>query len=231
MKKVFLILTLALFLVSTVTSAQDRLPRDNGLKSYHTDPSWRESESHPIRILAYIVHPVGWLLREGIFRPLSYFASSTAFKRSFFGYRDPYDWREPECFSSDSSVPDCRSVLPYNYGSDGGSSILGDTTAGRAGDRQVYMPDVNFDFNSRRLNSLGKGHVRQVASLLENSPSVNVVLEGHADYIGSSEYNDKLGMDRAEAVRSELIALGVSAESLSTLTFGKSQPVFEEQQD
>src|SRR5437773_922107 len=69
--------------------AQDQLPTDNGLATYHAAPRYRESESHPLRVLAYVVHPIGWVLREVIFRPLSYFASSTEVTRSVMGYREP----------------------------------------------------------------------------------------------------------------------------------------------
>ena len=41
----------------------------------------------------------------------------------------------------------------------------------------------------------------------------------------------KLGMDRAEAVRKELVSLGIPAERLSTVTFGESQPLFAEKED
>ena len=139
------------------------------------------------------------------------------------GYREPFDFRQPECFSADSSVPDCRSISPFNYGSEG--------KAVSEVDRHVYFPDVNFDFDVRRLNDLGRGRAHQIAQLLQKSPGVRVVLEGHADYKGSDPYNEKLGMDRAEALRQELIGLGVPAESVSTVTFGKSKPVLPEQED
>jgi OOP family OmpA-OmpF porin len=97
--------------------------------------------------------------------------------------------------------------------------------------RQVYFPDVNFDFDKRVLNNLGQGQARRIADSLKGSGSVQIVLQGHTDFIGSDAYNEKLGMDRAEAVRAELVSLGVSAERLSTVTFGKSQPVFSEETD
>ena len=40
--------------------------------------------------------PLGWLAREAVFRPISYFASSTEVTRSVMGYREPYDFRQPE---------------------------------------------------------------------------------------------------------------------------------------
>lgn len=233
--KVLLVLSAMLSLPGAVM-AQDRLPVDNSFVTYHTAPRYRESESHPLRVLAYVLHPIGWVAREVVFRPLSYFASSTEGTRSVMGYREPYDYRNPECFSADSSVPDCRSISPFNYadlegGDDTGANAgLNDVAAGA--ERNVYFPDVNFDFNVRALNDLGKGRVRQLSQLLQTTDTnVNVVLEGHTDYIGSPEYNEKLGLDRAEAVRQELIALGIAPERVSTVTFGKTKPIFTEEAD
>lgn len=223
------LLALLSFGVAQSALAQDNLPYDNGLSSYHTAPRYRESESHPLRIFAYVLHPIGWVLREGIVRPLSYFASSTPETRSVMGFREPFDYRQPECFSADDSIPDCRSILPFNY--DQGSQGAGGGGEGVAGEKQVYFPNVNFDFNSRKLNTLGKGRTKQIAQMLQSDPNVKVVLQGHTDYKGSEQYNLKLGMDRAESVRKELLALGVSAERLSTVTFGESQPLFTEQED
>lgn len=211
--------------------AQDTLPRDNGMATYHTSPRYRESESHPLRVVAYILHPVGWVLREGIFRPLSYFASSTETTRSVMGYREPFDYREPECFSADDSVPDCRSITPFNYDSAGAAPAEETGSVNTAAESQVYFPNVNFDFDSRKLNDLGKGRTKQIGELLKKSGSVRVVLQGHTDFIGTEQYNQKLGMDRAEAVRQELVSLGVTPDRLATVSFGESQPLFPEQED
>ena len=229
----FSILLVALIAVSFAipVSAQESLPRDNGLETYHTWPRYRESESHPIRILGYVLHPIGWVAREAIFRPLSYFASSSETTRSVMGYREPFDYREPECFSADDSTPDCRSLSPFDY--DLGAGVPTETTAGYndSGEqitRQIYFPDVNFDFDKHKLTTLGKGKVRQLAGVIERNPGIHVVLEGHTDQMGTEKYNERLGMNRAEAVQKELLALGLSQDRLSTVTFGKSRPVFTE---
>lgn len=218
---------------ATPVSAQDRLPRDNGIYTYHTTPRYRDSESHPLRVVGYVFHPVGWALREGIFRPLSYFVSSNETRASIFGYREPYDYREPECFSPESGVPDCRAIAPFNY--DSGQIIeepvTEDFIAALPAERHVYFPDVNFDFDVRKMNTLGTGKAHQIARLLQEDSGVHVVLEGHADYIGSEGYNEKLGMDRADAVRKKLVDLGVSPDRISTVTFGKSKPIFDNETD
>lgn len=229
-RKVFLIsIFFGLLVLPFVACAQERLPVDNGLATYHTAPRYRSSESHPLRVTAYVLHPVGWVAREVFFRPLSYFASSSQTTRSVMGYREPYDFRNPECFSGDSSIPDCRAISPYNY-----ADLEAEDEAGAVVtevERHVYFPDVNFDFDVGKLNDLGRGRAHQISALLQKAPGVHVVLEGHADYIGSVEYNEKLGMNRAESVREELVNLGVSSERLSTVTFGKSKPIFEEKED
>lgn len=229
----FSITILLVFLFAAQVSAQESLPRDNGLTTYHTWPRYRESESHPLRILGYVLHPIGWVAREAIFRPFSYFAASTETTRSVMGYREPYDYREPECFSADDSSPDCRSLSPFDY--DLGAGVAAETAdassyndSGEQITRQVYFPDVNFDFNGRKLTTLGKGKVHQLAMVLQNEPGLHVVLEGHTDQVGTEQYNEKLGMDRAAAVKQELLALGLSQERLSTVTFGKTRPIFNE---
>ncbi len=206
--------------------AQDQLPRDNSaddIGEYHPAPAYRESESHPLRVLAYIVHPIGWVARELIFRPLSYFASSTPETREVMGYREPYDYRRPSCFSRGDEVPDCRQVSPFNYDS---KKSEADLTK-----KIVYFPDVNFDFNKRTLNRVGKERAIAVSKMLANGEAVDVELQGNADKRGSDEYNMKLGMDRAEAVKAELVSLGIPAARLSTVSFGERKPLFTEEEE
>lgn len=226
-----LILSVGSSAVPRDVAAQEMLPADNGLATYHTMPRYRESESHPLRVLAYVVHPVGWVAREVLFRPLSYFASSTEVTRSVMGYREPFDYRQPECFSADDSAPDCRSLSPFNYDNVAPVSEEAPAAAVVQAPTQVYFPNIAFDFDKRTLNDLGKGRVREISRTLQESGAVKVVLQGHADYIGTDAYNEKLGLDRAEAVRGELVALGISTDRLSTVTFGESQPIFSEQED
>ena len=219
MKKIMsLLLTVALIGIFVPVQADDYLPEDNSFIKYHTAPRYRTSEEHPVRLLAYVFHPIGWVARELITRPISYFVSSTEERSSIFGYREPGDWRQPSCFSGSNAVPDCRSIKPYNYARSGSGGYLG-------GGPEIMFPNVNFDFDRATLNSMGVAKTEEIASALGSAPGVVVVLEGHTDYIGSNQYNNDLGMRRAEAVRAALVGLGVSAARLSTVTFGKTQPL------
>ena len=215
-------------------SAQDLLPEDNGIFSYHEPPRYRPSESHPLRSLAYITHPVGWLLREVIHRPISAFAGSTTFTRSFFGFREPFDFRDPYCFHDVDNIPDCRDVAPFYDDGPGdgfGGGADGDGSMSAAAGSQIFFPDVAFEFDKANLNDLGKGRVRQIAQLLASEPSVNVVLGGHADYLGSDQYNEKLSMRRADTVMRELSELGIDPARMSAAAYGESRPIFTEEED
>lgn len=219
-------LLLSLITISTFCNAQDLLPRDNGFNVTHQAPRWRESEEHPLRILAYAIHPIGWLAREAVFRPLSEFAGSTEVTRSVMGFREPFDYRESSCFSTDDRAPDCKTIMPYT-GFINPDEMNSDGTAAR----QVFFPDVNFDFNKSSLNNLGKARVKQMAALIGSSPAMNVVVEGHTDYKGSDDYNNKLGERRAATVIKELVALGINTERLSPISYGESKPLYTEETD
>lgn len=215
--------------------AQDRLPREQTPFTYHESPEYRESESHPLRVAAYIFHPIGWVAREVLFRPLSYFASSTPTRRSVMGYRSPFDFREPTCFPADATVPNCRTISPFNQaawangGSKGADEGLGEDGIGR---RQVAFGSVNFDFDKATLNERGKAQVAKIAENLkkkqdQDETSIALVLEGHTDEVGTEEYNMVLGKKRAEAVKTELALVGIDQSRTKTVSFGESQPAEE----
>jgi outer membrane protein OmpA-like peptidoglycan-associated protein len=225
-KKILLSCALAIVGATSAASAQDILPEDNGIWTYHTPPRWRESEAHPLRVAAYIVHPVGWALREAIFRPWSYFAGSTKLTRSVFGFREPFDYRKPICFVGSDEIPDCHKLAPLaNLGGPEGED---DGSLMQTTQEQVVFPDIAFDFDKSHLNELGRGRVRQVAKLLQSVPSINVVVEGHTDIIGTEAYNMKLGERRAQTVIKELTELGIDPKRMSPISYGEARPVFTE---
>jgi hypothetical protein len=80
---------------------------------------------------------------------------------------------------------------------------------------------VNFEFNSStpvdELNELGI-----LAQFLRAHPEVRVILSGHTDSLGSREYNLRLGLERAEAVKRALVGNGVTPERIEVRSAGKS---------
>ena len=88
--------------------------------------------------------------------------------------------------------------------------------------------DVSFAFDSEALDSMAMDAVRNNAGILESNRGMRVEIEGHCDERGSSEYNLALGARRARSIRDALIGLGVSAERMSTVSYGEELPLCKE---
>lgn len=90
----------------------------------------------------------------------------------------------------------------------------------KTGDDVVY-----FSFNESALDSEAKNTLRQQVNWLKENPQALVVIEGRCDERGTREYNLALGDQRANAARRYLIAQGISASRIRTISYGKDKPV------
>lgn len=85
--------------------------------------------------------------------------------------------------------------------------------------------DIYFEFDQHILSDLAKQNLNKKAQWLKNFPAAKAMIEGHCDDRGSSEYNLALGQKRADAAMQYLVSLGINANRLSTVSFGKEKPV------
>lgn len=83
---------------------------------------------------------------------------------------------------------------------------------------------VFFGYDRHDLTSEARQVLELQARWLQQYPSTQVIIEGHADERGTREYNLALGDRRATAVRNYLIAMGVDARRIRTISYGKEQP-------
>ncbi len=88
----------------------------------------------------------------------------------------------------------------------------------------VKFAPVYFAFDSYALPPSEVSKVEQVAQHLQQNASHVLVVEGHCDERGSNEYNLSLGENRALAVRSYLVNLGVAADRIQTRSYGEEKP-------
>ena len=83
---------------------------------------------------------------------------------------------------------------------------------------------VFFDLDKSDLMPEARATAESVATWMNSYPAVAVTIEGHCDERGTREYNLALGERRANSVRDYLVALGVDANRLSTISYGKERP-------
>ena len=213
--------------------------------SFAAPDEYDDSQSHPLRVLAYAWHPVGWLAEWTIFRPIHYLVSATRPQEQIFGHtphppvlaepqpsynfgvgkkvpvqtvrvapREPAPVPMPEHVKV-VQVPVEKTVIQVQ------EKIVEKIVEV---ERVVFTP-VAFNFDSARLTDLGKGQVFLAAQRLKERGNMTIVIEGHTDDRGDDSYNQKLGVQRAQTVMSELAAFGVDQSRMSTASVGENKPL------
>lgn len=89
----------------------------------------------------------------------------------------------------------------------------------------ITLGDVLFEFNRAEVKASAQARMAQLADFLKQYPDRRVSIEGHTDNIGSTSYNMELSLRRAEAIKSQLVGLGIASERISTVGYGKDFPV------
>ena len=81
-----------------------------------------------------------------------------------------------------------------------------------------------FEYDSAELDAAAQSVLTENATVLKKFPSWTVTIEGHCDERGTAEYNLALGERRAVAARAYLVSLGIPADRLRTVSYGKEFP-------
>ena len=92
-------------------------------------------------------------------------------------------------------------------------------------EKVTFAADVFFDFDKSVLKPEGKAKLDDLVSKLKGIALEVIIAIGHTDSIGSVEYNLKLSVRRAEAVKAYLVSKGIEPNRIYTEGKGKSQPI------
>jgi peptidoglycan-associated lipoprotein len=84
---------------------------------------------------------------------------------------------------------------------------------------------IQFGYDQSNLRDGDRKVVERWADWLKQYPAVTVTIEGHCDERGTREYNLGLGERRADSARKYLIALGINADRIGTISYGKERPL------
>jgi peptidoglycan-associated lipoprotein len=113
------------------------------------------------------------------------------------------------CSSSEQKVPDA------------GTSV---TPGSIAEFKQNVGDRVFFDTDMSSIREDGRGTLAKQAEWLKKYTNYPITIEGKCDERGTREYNLALGERRANAVRQYLVAQGVPANRIKTISYGKERP-------
>ncbi len=92
--------------------------------------------------------------------------------------------------------------------------------------RNKFMNEnVHFAFDSSVLDTTAQSILKSKADWMKKNPNAPVIIEGHCDERGTVAYNLALGERRAESAKAFLVNMGISAGSISTISYGEERPV------
>ncbi len=89
---------------------------------------------------------------------------------------------------------------------------------------QGVLGTVYFGYDSFAFDDAALAVLAENAAWLRTNPRFDIIVEGHCDDRGSTEYNLALGSKRANAIRDHLVRLGVDVARIGTKSFGEEQP-------
>ena len=135
-----------------------------------------------------------------------------------------------------ASLAACKTTAPDELPPDPGPVTTnpgnGTSTAGPGvGTQEHFVRAVNgqnvifFDTDRFNIDSTDAAALQTQAQYLGQYPNISVTIEGHADERGTRDYNLALGERRANAAKNYLVSLGVSANRISTVSYGEERPV------
>lgn len=90
--------------------------------------------------------------------------------------------------------------------------------------RDSPLNPLFFDLDSSEVSADGQQVLQANAAVLKKYPAWQVTIEGHCDERGTAEYNLALGERRALAARTYLVSLGIPADKVKTVSYGKEFP-------
>jgi peptidoglycan-associated lipoprotein len=99
------------------------------------------------------------------------------------------------------------------------AAVTGVPVATRSTD--ILHDDIQFEIGRQGLSDDGRAALRRHAEFLKGEPDWGILLTGHTDQQGSISFNKILGLKRAEAVKQQLLTLGVPEESIRTVSMGE----------
>ncbi|WP_298437432.1 peptidoglycan-associated lipoprotein Pal [Geobacter sp.] len=89
---------------------------------------------------------------------------------------------------------------------------------------KAELQTIYFDFDASTLTDAARSSLARNAEVLKKNATAKIQIAGNCDERGSDEYNLALGEKRAQAAKKYLVTMGVAAERLTTISYGKEKP-------
>ncbi|NIK74497.1 outer membrane protein OmpA-like peptidoglycan-associated protein [Thermonema lapsum] len=89
----------------------------------------------------------------------------------------------------------------------------------------IVLRHIYFDFDKATLKKASYEELDLLADIMRRNPSMRILISGHTDNVGRSDYNQRLSLARAEAVRSYLLSKGIAPRRIEVKGWGMERPI------
>jgi outer membrane protein OmpA-like peptidoglycan-associated protein len=98
-------------------------------------------------------------------------------------------------------------------------------STGGEGSKHFVLEDLNFEFATTHPTPKSLATIDELAKVLKAHPGARIEVQGHTDNVGLPAANQRMSLERANAVKSALVTRGVSADHVTTKGLGEAQPL------
>ncbi len=91
--------------------------------------------------------------------------------------------------------------------------------------KRDFKFDILFDYDKYDVRDDQRANMNANGNFLRTRPNVKITIEGHCDERGSAKYNMGLGDKRATSLKDFLVNMGIAADRIHTISYGKERPV------
>jgi outer membrane protein OmpA-like peptidoglycan-associated protein len=109
----------------------------------------------------------------------------------------------------------------FRFASGGGMNMIGKKFT----DAKIVTHGINFDFDKASIKPESMGTLNMIKRIMDDNPDLKFEVDGYTDNTGATAHNLTLSIQRADAVRDQLVNMGIGASRLTSKGFGDTKPV------